>query len=93
MPKVYGSPVGAQAPSPAAAQGRPVAGPATGQALRQAYNAHMADAMRTAHKTFIQKQSKSQAPTVRGPGSTLRGMMPTGLRGRQVNAAVDKASK
>lgn len=93
-PRSYGSPR-FQAPSAAASKGRPTAGPATGDALKAAYHQHMANAMKAAHQQFVQGVAQRPGVGAKVSGSsapTLRSIMPTGTRGRQINREVDKRS-
>lgn len=78
-PKVYGAPMGAQAPS--AATDRNVAAPATDEQVKLAYQAYMRQVIQAAHAHFddhLQKQQQAaQAPaTPAAPPATPSGNEP-----------------
>lgn len=84
--------MGAQAPATVGAQ-RPQVGPLQGDALRKAYQAHMQQAMAQAQAAFIQQIRSSAGNGNKLPrrtNSTLRSVMPTGLRGKQIQGQLRK---
>lgn len=81
--------------APAIGAQRPQAGPLTGDALRKAYQAHMQQAMKEANAAFLAqiRGSQQQGPMPRRTNATLRSAMPTGLRGKQIEAQLGKIQK
>lgn len=84
--RTYGAPMGPQ--QRVQTNDRPKAGPAQGDALTRAYNTHM----QQAHDHFVNTvRNNAQQRVPRGSSApTLRSAMPTGLRGRQLEAQIKK---
>lgn len=81
QPKVYGSPVGYQAPDPARQQR--AATPATDAQVKAAYQKYMAQAIRAAHDTFHRQLAAQQKPP-RGNSTAARSTKPPAILDREI---------